>query len=47
LDLGRLNNSFTLVPLAPIAVNTSSRFTDHIARFGIDYHFSGPVVAKY
>ncbi len=42
MDLGRFNNTFTLVPLATIAVNTSSRFTDHIARVGINYHFSGP-----
>jgi outer membrane immunogenic protein len=47
MDLGRFDNTFTLVPLANIAVNTSSRFTDHIARVGINYHFSGPVVAKY
>ncbi len=29
------------------AANTSSRFTDHIARVGINYHFNQPVVAKY
>ena len=47
MDLGRFNNNFTLAPLSPIAVNISSRFTDHIARVGINYHFNGPLVAKY
>jgi outer membrane immunogenic protein len=47
MDLGRFNNTFTLAPLATIGVNTSSHFTDHIARVGLNYHFSGPVVAKY
>jgi outer membrane immunogenic protein len=25
----------------------NTRFTDSIARVGLNYHFSGPVVAKY
>jgi len=47
MDLGHFNNTFTLAPLSPIAVNTSTRFTDHIARVGINYLFNQPVVAKY
>jgi outer membrane immunogenic protein len=47
MDLGRYNSTFTLAPLSAIGVNVSSRFTDHILRAGINYHFSGPVVAKY
>lgn len=48
MDLGDFNNiNFTLAPLAPIGVRTSSNFTDHIARVGINYRWGGPVVAKY
>lgn len=48
MDLGNFNNlAFTLAPLAPIGVRTSSNFTDHIARVGINYRWGGPVVAKY
>ncbi len=49
MDLGRFNSGpFTLTAVgAPIGVNVSSHFTDHILRAGINYQFSGPVVAKY
>jgi outer membrane immunogenic protein len=48
MDLGDFNNiNFTLAPLAPIGVRTSSNFPDHIARVGINYRWGGPVVAKY
>jgi outer membrane immunogenic protein len=47
MDLGRFNSTFTLAPLSPIAATVSSHFTDHILRAGVNYHFNGPVVAKY
>ena len=48
VDLGTVNNNYTLVGLGiPFGVRTSSDFTDHIARVGINYHFNQPVVAKY
>jgi len=37
-----------LVPVRTTgAVSYSSHFTDNILRVGVNYHFSGPVVAKY
>lgn len=48
VDLGR--ESFSAVNLAnvtPVRVDFSSKITDHILRAGINYKFSGPVVAKY
>jgi outer membrane immunogenic protein len=48
MDLGRFSaGPFTLAPASAIAANTSSRFTDHILRAGINYQFGGPVVARY
>jgi outer membrane immunogenic protein len=48
MDLGNFDNvNFTLAPLSTIGVRTSSNFTDHIARVGINYHFAPAVVAKY
>lgn len=47
MDLGRYNSSFTLLPGSAFAADVSSRFTDHILRAGINYHFNSPVVAKY
>ena len=47
MDLGDFNNNFTLAPLATIGARTSSHFTDHILRAGINYQFNQPVVAKY
>jgi outer membrane immunogenic protein len=47
MDLGDFGNNFTLAPLATIGARTSSHFTDHIVRAGINYHFNQPVVAKY
>ena len=31
----------------PLAVSYSSHFTDNILRVGLNYHFSGPIVARY
>ena len=46
MDLGRFENTYVL-PAGLIGVRTSSSFTDHIARVGINYHFDRAVVAKY
>ena len=47
MDLGRTNTRFTLPAGGFVAANVSSRFTDNIVRVGLNYHFAGPVVAKY
>jgi outer membrane immunogenic protein len=51
VDLGRTSGSFatTLGALGGgvLASNYSSRITDNIVRFGVNYKFGGPVVAKY
>jgi outer membrane immunogenic protein len=49
MDLGDFNNANFVALAAPatIGVRTSSNFTDHIARVGINYRWGGPVVAKY
>lgn len=51
VDLGRVNGSFatTLTALGGgvLTANYSSRITDNIVRAGVNYHFGGPVVAKY
>jgi outer membrane immunogenic protein len=45
VDLGTASGSFVL---AGNAVSSySSRITDNILRAGVNYHFGGPVVAKY
>ena len=37
-----------LVPVrTTTAASYSSHFTDNILRVGVNYHFSGPVVARY
>ena len=51
VDLGRVNGSF-LTTIGGfgggvLSSNYSSRITDNILRVGINYKFSGPVVAKY
>lgn len=46
MDLGRFDNNFVL-PAGLVGVRTSSHFTDHIARVGVNYLFDRPVVAKY
>jgi outer membrane immunogenic protein len=46
VDLGTVTNTFAgLGALAPLAA--SSRVTDNIVRFGVNYRFGGPVVARY
>ena len=51
VDLGRVSGSFatTITALGGgvISNNFSSRVTDNVVRAGINYHFNGPVVAKY
>ena len=51
VDLGKVNGSFitplTAVGGGVIATNYSSHITDNIVRFGINYKFNGPVVARY
>jgi outer membrane immunogenic protein len=49
MDLGSFDNNYSLAGLGiPFGVRTSSDFTDHIARVGINYHFPpAAVVAKY
>lgn len=53
MDLGTVSGG--PIPLTGILVNRrteaglsySSHFTDNIVRVGVNYHFNGPVVAKY
>ena len=46
VDFGTVND--TLIGIAPITpIVTSSRVTDQIVRVGLNYRFSGPVVARY
>lgn len=40
VDLGTVNNSFTLIGAFPV-INTSSHVTDNIFRVGLNYHFGG------
>ena len=47
VDLGTINNAFSPALGAYGTLNTSSHVTDNIFRVGIDYHFGGPVVARY
>jgi outer membrane immunogenic protein len=52
LDLGTVSNTFTSNVLAAGGATTliggfSSRVTDNILRAGLNYKFSGPVIAKY
>ncbi|KRR07174.1 hypothetical protein CP49_18910 [Bradyrhizobium valentinum] len=51
VDLGRVSGSFvTTIPAlggGVLSSNYSSRVTDNIVRVGLNYKFSGPVVAKY
>jgi len=51
VDLGKVNGSFvTAIPAlggGVIVSNYSSHITDNVVRFGINYKFSGPVVARY
>ena len=39
--------TFTLAPGSPISANVDTRFRDHVLRVGLNYAFSGPVIAKY
>jgi outer membrane immunogenic protein len=49
LDFGRLKYAFvaTGVPVIPIPISGSSRFTDDIFRVGLNYRFNNGVVARY
>jgi outer membrane immunogenic protein len=51
VDLGRTSGSFlTTIPAFGggfLTANYSSRITDNVLRVGLNYKFSGPVVAKY
>lgn len=51
IDLGNVSGSFVTPLIAPsgaLAVSTyTSHITDNILRIGVNYKFSGPVVAKY
>jgi outer membrane immunogenic protein len=51
VDLGRTSGSFlTTIPALGggfLTSNYSSRITDNVLRVGLNYKFSGPVVAKY
>jgi outer membrane immunogenic protein len=46
MDLGTVSGTVNNAP-AGIGANWSSRITDNIFRVGVNYHFFGPVVAKY
>jgi hypothetical protein len=46
VDLGSVNNAFVgLGAFAPLSIR--SHITENILRAGINYHFGGPVVARY
>jgi outer membrane immunogenic protein len=45
INLGQVGGTSAIVGLNQWVFNT--KFTDSIARVGVNYHFSGPVVAKY
>jgi len=52
MDLGTFNaGPIATTILVPVRTNAgasySSHFTDNILRVGVNYHFSGPVVARY
>jgi outer membrane immunogenic protein len=51
IDLGRVSGSFlTTIPALGggfLTSNYSSRITDNVLRVGVNYKFSGPMIAKY
>ncbi|WP_426609131.1 outer membrane protein [Bradyrhizobium sp. McL0616] len=48
VDLGKVSATGVLTPaFAGITYNTTAHLTANIARVGVNYHFGGPVVAKY
>jgi len=48
VDLGKVSGAGVLTPaFAGITYNTTAHLTANIARVGLNYHFGGPVVAKY
>ena len=48
IDLGTFDNTIGLATTPPIGATVSSRITDNVFRFGVNYHFNaGPVVAPY
>jgi outer membrane immunogenic protein len=57
MDLGHVGGSSAIstTPVVPVVPGTNTtlsyvfntRFTDSIARVGLNYHFSGPIVARY
>ena len=51
VDLGRVSGSFaTAIPAlggGTLASNYSSRITDNVLRVGVNYKFTGPVIARY
>lgn len=47
-DLGRTDSGIPPFPGFPTSgINFSHRLTDDLGRVGLNYHFGGPVVAKY
>jgi outer membrane immunogenic protein len=47
MDFGTITNAFTPGLGGFATLNTSSHVTDNIFRVGINYHFGGPVAARY
>jgi len=47
VDLGTVNNAFAPGLGGFVTLNTSSHVTDNIFRVGINYHFGGPIAARY
>jgi outer membrane immunogenic protein len=51
VDLGNVSGSFTTPLIAPSGAfatsSYSSHITDNILRVGVNYKFTGPVLAKY
>jgi hypothetical protein len=48
MDYGNVSGSATLLTNAPpLRFDYNSDITDVVVRAGVNYHFGGPVVAKY
>jgi outer membrane immunogenic protein len=47
VDLGDFDNSVQFATAPAIGARFTSHVTDHIARFGLNYKFGGPIIARY
>jgi len=47
MDLGTVSNTFPTIVAPAVLVTASTHVTDNVLRVGLNYHFGGPVAAKY